>query len=122
MHRLRAGSSGSRPGEGGEGRGFLSTNQGAPIASAGSVPQFAFRGSTASPGARQALLLPPFRAGFRAAAGARDGRASCVGGAEVRVSELLLSAHDPRRLLWRPPVRGDGGRVGSLAGVPVLVW
>src|SRR5207253_7445163 len=94
------------------------------IAPAGRFPQFDFRvpltpltlevsrGSTASPGARQGLLLPPLRADLRAPAGPRDGRDSCVGGAEVRVPELLLSALDSRRVLRRPTVRGDGGGVG----------
>src|SRR5258706_11321326 len=70
-----------------------------------------FRGSTASPGARQGLLLPPLRADFRAAAGARDGGDPRPRGAEVCVPELLLFADDSRRLLRRPAVRGDGGRV-----------
>src|SRR5258706_14416299 len=71
-----------------------------------------FRGSTASPGARQGLLLPPLRADFRAAAGARHRRHPRPRGAEVRVPELLLSAVDSRRLLRRPPLRRDcgGGR------------
>src|SRR5256712_10476593 len=97
------------------------------IAPAGRFPQFDFRvpltpltlevsrGSTASPGARQGLLLPPLRAGLRAPAGPRDGRDSCVGGAEVRVPELLLSALDSRRVLRRPTVRGDGGGVSRVA-------
>src|SRR2546430_16796336 len=42
-------------------------------------------------------------------------RDSCVGGAEVRVPELLLSALDPRRVLRRPTVRGDGGGVRRFA-------
>src|SRR5256886_16222344 len=42
-------------------------------------------------------------------------RDSCVGGAEVRVPELLLSALDSRRVLRRPTVRGDGGGVRRFA-------
>src|SRR5207247_2695737 len=117
----------------GEGRGRLSTEQAPPIAPAGRFPHFDFcapltpltlevsRGSIASPGARQGLLLPPLRADLRAAAGAGDGRDSCVGGAEVRVPEFLLSAHDSRRLLPRPTVRGEGGRVWPLARVVLPV-
>src|SRR5882672_8115298 len=81
-----------------------------------------FRGSTASLGARQGLLLPPLRADFRAAAGARDGRHPRPRGAEVCVPELLLFADDSRRFLRRPAVRGDGGRVRRRARIllPVL--
>src|SRR5439155_12937421 len=125
VHRVRAGSSGSRPGERGEGRGSLSTNQGPAIAPAGRFPQFdfrapltpptleVFRGSTAYPGARQALLLPPLRADFRALAGARDGRDPRPRGPEVCLPELLLFADDSRGFLRRSPVRSDGGRFPS---------
>src|SRR5207244_5929290 len=67
------------------------------------------RGSTASAGARQAVLLPPLRADLRAVVGARHGRDPRPRRPEVRVPELLLSADDSGRLLRRPTVRGDGG-------------
>src|SRR5207245_3509865 len=62
------------------------------------------RGSTASAGAREAALLPLLRADVRAAARARDGRDSQPRGPEVRVPQLLLPAHDPRRSLRRAAV------------------
>src|SRR3989441_10757659 len=62
-------------------------------------------------GARQVLLLPPFRADFRTAPRVRHGGDPRLRRAEVRVPELLLSADDPRRLLRRPAVRGAGWAV-----------
>src|SRR2546425_12599782 len=89
------------------------------------------RGPATLTGARQVLLLPPFRADFRTAPRVRHGGDPRLRRAEVRVPELLLSADDPRRLLRRPAGRGDGwggplgaggvvsgpGRPGHAAGV-----
>src|SRR3989440_8026168 len=100
-----------------------------PIASARPLPHFGLhvrwtphnsevaRGSTASAGAREAALLPLLRADVRVAARARDGRDSLPRGTEVRVSQLLLPAHDPGRFLWRPAPRGDGRRIRRPARV-----
>src|SRR2546430_1465333 len=60
------------------------------------------RGPATLTGARQVLLLPPFRADFRTAPRVRHGGDPRLRRAEVRVPELLLSADDPRRLLRRP--------------------
>src|SRR3989442_3039253 len=60
------------------------------------------RGPATLTGARQVLLLPPFRADFRIAPRVRHGGDPRLRRAEVRVPELLLSADDPRRLLRRP--------------------
>src|SRR2546425_3165219 len=72
------------------------------------------RGPATLTGARQVLLLPPFRADFRTAPRVRHGGDPRLRGAEVRVPELLLSPDDPGRLLRRPAVRGAGG--GGLRG------
>src|SRR3989454_7938485 len=77
------------------------------------------RGPATLTGARQVLLLPPFRADFRTAPHVRHGGYPRIRRAEVRVPELLLSADDPRRLLRRPAVRGGGwaGRLGPGGGL-----
>src|SRR2546425_11734979 len=67
------------------------------------------RGPATLTGARQVLLLPPFRADFRTAPRVRHGGDPRLRGAEVRVPELLLSPDDPGRLLRRPAVPGGGG-------------
>src|SRR2546426_1701262 len=69
------------------------------------------RGPATLTGARQVLLLPPFRADFRTAPRVRHGGDPRIRRAEVRVPELLLSADDPRRLLRRPAGRGAGWAV-----------
>src|SRR3989441_8827907 len=133
MRRVRGGSPRERQWKRGKWRGSLSTNRGPPIARGGRFPQFDFcapltpltlevsRGSTASPGARQAVLLPPLRADLRIVAGARDGGDSRPRGPEVRLPELLLFADDSRRLLRRPTLRGHGGRIcgGARLFLPV---
>src|SRR3989442_3782936 len=100
------------------------------MAGASRFPQFDFRapltpltlevsrGSTASPGARQAVLLPPLRADLRIVAGARDGGDSRPRGPEVRLPELLLFADDSRRLLRRPTLRAPGGVTFVCAPAP----
>src|SRR3989442_14787179 len=72
------------------------------------------RGPATLTGARQVLLLPPFRADFRTAPRVRHGGDPRLRRAEVRVPELLLSADDPRRLLRRP--RGPGRAAGCCPG------
>src|ERR1041385_1715221 len=117
MRGVRAGAVGRRNGERGGGRGFVATP---PYCVDAAVPSLwvrvpctphnseVARGSTASAGAREAALLPLLRADVRAAARARDGGDSQPRGTEVRLSQLLLPAHDPRRLLRRPALRRDG--------------
>src|SRR3989442_14934361 len=75
-------------------------------------------GPAAAVGARQAHLLPPFRADLRAQPRGRDAGDPLVRGTEVRVPKLLLPADDPGGVLRRPAVRGAGG--GVWGGAPVL--
>src|SRR2546426_2110799 len=75
------------------------------------------RGPSPPGGAHQAVRVPPFRADLRARARARPDIDSRLRGAEVCVPELLLSADDPRRLLWRPAFCGAVGGAPPRPGV-----